>query len=333
MAAGSGRNGSVAPRKALDMPTVSYANPADPAPRRLLIRSIELLTGQPRLRRLYREHRLCGDPSADFWQAAIDKLRLAVRVDWQRIQAMPRTGPVVVVSNHPFGVLDGIVLSYVVSRVRRDFRLLAHNALHRAPEMKPFLLPIDFTGTKAGKLSNLESSRQAQKHLERGGAILIFPAGRVSTALKVLGPASDAPWKPFAGKLIARSRATVLPVYFEGQNSRLFHLASRVGEAWREALLIKEAAGRIGGEVVLHAGTPIRFEQLAHLEDRKMLVDHLRAVTYGLAPAIEARRGSHLGPGLLGRAAGRLPAPEIETRFDGGLFDDTPDEAGLTLRP
>ncbi|MCG8356378.1 MAG: lysophospholipid acyltransferase family protein [Kiloniellales bacterium] len=274
-------------RRAREIPTVSYANPDDPLLRRLAIHSIEKVTGQPRLARLYREYRLQGGPEASFWEAAVRRLRLSVRYDETRFRAIPKEGPLVVVANHPYGVLDGIVISYLTSKVRREFKVLAHSVLYRAPEIRPFLLPIDFTETKQAVRQNLESRRLALEQLAEGGAVIVFPAGAVSTAERWFSRAVDSEWKPFTAKLIAQSQATVLPIFFEGQNSRLFQIASHINGALREALILKEVARRIGSEVRLQIGDPIPYGQIDHIKDRQSLVDYLRAITYGLNPAGE----------------------------------------------
>ena len=118
-----------------------------------------------------------------------------------------------------------------------------------AEPLRPYLIPIEFDGASSAVRSNVESKRQALSHLHNGGALVIFPAGRVSTSEKLFGKATDAPWKLFAGKLIAQTEATVVPIFFEGQNRFLFHLVSRFSEALREALLMSEVARRIGDNV------------------------------------------------------------------------------------
>ena len=265
-------------------PEVSYCNPGDPLHRQVMIRAVERLTGQPRLQRLYNEYKRVRREDEDFWQTAIDWLRLTVNYDTHRLQAMPAEGPLIVVANHPFGVLDGIAVSYLTSQVRKDFKLLAHATLGRAEVLRPYLIPIEFEGASSAVRTNVQAKRQSLQHLEEGGAIVIFPAGRVSTAPRVFGRAIDAPWKLFAGKLIARSGATVVPMFFEGQNGRLFHLVSLFSEALREALLLREVAKRIGDDITAHIGRPIPFAELMPWSDRQALIDHLRDLVYGLDP-------------------------------------------------
>lgn len=266
-------------------PVVSYCNPDDSLPRQVLIRFVELLSGQPRLQRIYDDYCRKHHDAENFWHSAVDYLRLSVNFEQRRLDAIPTEGPLIVVANHPFGVLDGIAVGHITSLVRKDFKLLAHAALGRAEPLRPYLIPIEFNGASSAVRSNVESKRKALAHLNDGGALVIFPAGRVSTAEKLFGRATDAPWKLFAGKLIAQTDATIVPIFFEGQNRFLFHLVSRFSEALREALLMNEVARRIGDQVEAHIGTPVRATELSEGKDRQALLDHLRDIVYGLDPA------------------------------------------------
>ncbi|WP_281685886.1 lysophospholipid acyltransferase family protein [Thalassobaculum salexigens] len=240
------------------------------------------MTGQPRVKRLYLEHRMNPVPDEDFWSAAVRKLELNLVYDRAKWEAVPKDGPLVIVANHPFGVLDGIVISYLTSRIRPRFKVLTNSVLFRAPEVQPFLLPIDFAESREALATNIETRKLALQELSEGGAVVVFPGGTVSTAPSAFGRAVDPDWKPFTSKLIVSAKASVVPVYFEGQNSKLFQFASNVSQTFREALLFKEVANKIGTDMGLTIGDTIPFEHLAHLKDRRLLIDHLRSITYDL---------------------------------------------------
>ncbi len=265
-----------------DLPHFSYAAPEHPFLKRLVIQAVEKMTGQPRLKRLYLEHRLNPVPDEDFWSAAVRKLDLNLVYDRAKWDAVPKDGPLVIVANHPFGVLDGIVISYLASRIRPRFKVLTNSVLFRAPEVRPFLLPIDFAESRDALATNIETRKLALQELSEGGAVIVFPGGTVSTAPSTFGRAVDPDWKPFTSKLIVSAKATVVPVYFEGQNSKLFQFASNVSQTFREALLFKEVANKIGTDIGLTIGDTIPFDHLAHLKDRRLLIDHLRSITYDL---------------------------------------------------
>ncbi len=264
----------------------TYASPDDGLLKKAVIRSIENMTGRRRLYRLYRDYPQRVPATYSFWRAAIHQLQLKLRYDAAALQAVPATGPVVIVANHPFGVVDGIVISFLISQVRSDFKVLTNSLLYRAPEAQPFLLPIDFSETKAALKTNLKSRSEARGILSRGGCIVAFPGGTVSTAPRAFGRAKDPDWKPFTARLIQDAKATVVPIYFAGQNSRLFQIASQFSQTLRLSLLFKEVINKMDREMPIEIGTPIPFDELAHLTNRHLLCAALRERTYQLAKQI-----------------------------------------------
>jgi len=267
----------------------SYSSPGDARLKRLLIRFIERTSGQPYLKWLYEDNRKNPTPGESFWEAAVRRLELNIVCNEDALAQWPQTGPLVIVANHPFGVLDGVVISCLTAKVRPDFRILTNNVLNRADEIREHLLPIDFDDTKEALETNLKSRAAAKAHLMARGCLIIFPAGGVSTAPKPWSAeAIDPEWKSFAAKLIAQGKAPVAPVYFAGQNSRLFQLASHVSLTLRLALLFKEVHDRIGTEVYMRIGDLIPYERVAHL-DRNALMEHLRKATYDLAAGLPKR--------------------------------------------
>jgi putative hemolysin len=246
---------------------------------------VERATGQPVLKRLYLENKHHARPAESFFVAAVSSLALDIFYDEAALARIPREGPVVFVANHPFGVLDGIVISWLVQKVRPDFVVLTNAVLLRAEELRDYVLPIDFSETSEALSLNIKSRGSARAQLEKGGAVVVFPAGGVSTAPDRLGrrPAVDAPWQPFAAQLIQRGKATVVPVWFGGQNSRLFQIASHISLTLRLSLLFHEVKHRIGTSLAVGIGAPIAFGELAAIRDRLSLANELRARTYALA--------------------------------------------------
>jgi putative hemolysin len=272
----------------------SYASPDDPRFKRLVIQMIERISGQPELKRMYLEHQNHPVPGETFWQAAVRKLQLNIQMNDDALGEIPPAGPVIVVANHPFGVLDGLVVCWLIARVRKDFKVLTNALLNRAEEIKPFLLPIDFEETKAALETNIKTRAEAKTLLEKGGCLVIFPGGTVSTTPTLLArKAKDPEWKTFTARMIAQGKAPVVPVYFAGQNSRLFQVASHVSMTLRLSLLFKEVHDRIGSDMVLRIGKRIPFEELKAITDRKQLMEFLRDRTYALeseVPKLKRRR-------------------------------------------
>jgi putative hemolysin len=268
----------------------SYAAPDDPQLKRLVIRAIETMTGQPYLKSLYDEHRKNPVPGESFWSAAMRNLELKIDYNKEALARLPATGPLVIVANHPFGVLDGLIISYLTSMVRSDFLVLTNSVLYQADEIREHLLPIDFAETKEALDTNLKSRAAAKTHLMRGGALVVFPAGGASTAPKPWSKrAVDAEWKNFAARLISSAKAPVAPVYFAGQNSRLFQIASHISMTLRLSLFFKEVYDKIGSELRVQIGDLIPFSELEDL-DRTKLMEHLRKKTYELGTSIPHKR-------------------------------------------
>ena len=260
----------------------SYAAPGDAPLKRLIIRLIERMTGQPRLKRLYRQYR-ADDEAGPFWEEALRRLRLTLVFDRAPLAQWPTTGPLVIVCNHPFGVIDGVAICALTARLRPDFRILTNAVLTKADEIRGHLLPVDFSETPEALRTNLKSRNLARAHLAAGGCLIVFPAGGVSTTPSLWHrKATDAEWKSFTARLILGAKAPVAPLYFAGQNSRLFQIASHLHQTLRLSLLFKEVHDRMGSEIRLRAGKLIAFEEIAHLGPAALMTE-LRSRTYGLA--------------------------------------------------
>lgn len=276
----------------------SYSTADQPLIQRAVIQAIEKIGGQRKLKKLYEEHQESVKGGENFFDAAVRLLRVDVQFDAAALALTPKTGPVVFISNHPYGVLDGITLTWLALKVRPDTKVLANSVLCQAPEARENLLPVDFAETREARETNVRSRLAAKAWLRDGHAIGIFPGGGVSTTERPLkGPAVDLPWAPFTAKLIRPSRATVVPVYFVGQNSRLFQLASHLSLTLRLSLVFRETARRIGTSLKVRVGRPIPFEKIGHLEDRTALVQELRKRTFDLAQQGDVdgpRRDLHL---------------------------------------
>jgi putative hemolysin len=271
--------------------TFSYAEPTDPRLKRFIIRMIERMTGQPHLKSLYEERFARRLPGESFWDLAIRLLDLHVVTNEDMLAKVPKTGPLVIVANHPFGVLDGVIICHLVNRVRGDFQILTNAVLNRADEVKEYLLPVDFAETEAALQTNLKSRAAAKHLLMNGGCLIVFPAGGVSTTPSVWHKrAVDAEWKNLTARLISQGRADVVPVFFAGQNSRLFQLASHLSQTLRLSLLFKEVRDSIGHEVVVRVGDVIPYERLSGIEDRQQIMNMLREATYALGQGLPHTR-------------------------------------------
>jgi putative hemolysin len=266
----------------------TYATQVSSKPQRALIRTLELLGGQPRLKKLYLQNERQPRTDETFFDAAVRLLRLDVSFDQSMLDLVPRDKPVVFIANHPYGVLDGITLTWLAMKARPDVKVLANSVLCQAPAARDNLLPIDFAPTEQARQTTIASRLAVQRILKEKGAIGIFPGGGVSAAMKPFkGPALELPWAPFTAKMVMMSGATVVPLWFEGQNSRAFQIASHLSYTVRLSLMFHETARRIGTRLNVNIGRPISFGELPVAEGRAAVLGFMRERTLELAPAAD----------------------------------------------
>ena len=264
---------------------LSYANENDPPLKRWFIRSIEGLSGRNRYVKLYDKWRSgsVGKSERVFGEMLdLIRVKLSVAGEWPP-RALPEA-PLVIVANHPFGIGDGIAVLSLAEQLGRPFRVMIHNDLLKIPEMAPYALPVSFEETKEALALNMKTRHEAVRLLKEGVTIIVFPAGGVATAPKGFGKAEDLPWKMFPAKLIQAARANVIPVYFEGQNGRLFHLASKLSMTLRLSLLIREFKRLSGTTISSRIGAMIGWEELSAYADRKDLLARIYDSVFSLAP-------------------------------------------------
>lgn len=255
---------------------LTYADEGDPLWKRLLIEGIEYASGRSLIERLYNEVRFLDIPLRDLWALAIEKLQLTLDFNEEALDKIPSTGPLVFLGNHPFGVVDGLILAYLVSRKRDDYFLLANEMLTRDPRLNGHVLPIDFRNTKEAAKTNLETGQEAMRRMQAGETLGIFPSGGVATAKSFFGEAVDLPWKRFGFKLIQMSRATVVPIYFHGQNSRMFHIVSQFSMPMRLGMLLYETKNKIGKTIRFKIGDPIPYSGMEPYQERTAMMEFLR---------------------------------------------------------
>lgn len=265
---------------------ISYATAARSRAGQAMIRMLENLTGRQKLIRRADGYEAELALGRSFWQVMPERYGLSLDVIGGALANIPSSGPLVLIANHPYGILDGLMMGMLLDLVRPDFRILANSVFRRAEALNRILLPISFDETKAAVALNLETRAKALKYLGDGGAIGVFPGGTVSTSAKPFSQPMDPSWRNFTAKMIARSDATVVPIFFCGHNSRLFQLASHTHTNLRLGLLLKEFHRRIDEPVRVVIGDPIDAAMLAPLRsDPTAMMDALRRATYQLSPS------------------------------------------------
>jgi putative hemolysin len=246
----------------------TYSHPGQSRFRQRLIRSVEWLSGREKLQRLYLDWARHGRREGEtVFDAALRLLQIEPALTGaQHLDALPKEGGLLIVANHPFGILDGLAVGQLAMRLRGNAQILTNSLLCQVPEIAPHLLPVDFSGTPEARRLTSATRKRACDLLAAGKVVVMFPAGGVATSnVPVRGPAVDAEWHPFLGRLATMPGVTVLPVHFAGQNSRLFQIASHVSYPLRVALIFHETRRRMKQKLRLTIGAPVSAAELASL--------------------------------------------------------------------
>jgi putative hemolysin len=262
---------------------LSYANPNQALIKRLVIRTVEGLSGRNRYFGIYDLWRRDVVPAGEnVFGRMLDLAGIGLNIDkpWPP-QELP-DGPLVIIANHPFGIGDGAALLALAERLGRPFKVLIHNDLLKVSEMARFALPISFEETKEAVELNLRTRQEAVRLLKQGGVVAIFPAGGVATAPKAFGKAEDLPWKMFVARLVQAAQASVVPVHFSGQNGWLFQIASKISLTLRLSLLIREFKKLNGKTIEARIGKVLPWSELAGFENRKDLLHCLHNAVFTL---------------------------------------------------
>ena len=260
---------------------LTYSTSTDSKIRRKMILFIEFLTGRLRLERMYQEILDTDPSSAEIWKLIFEKLELKYAIESGSLDEVDEHTPSIIIANHPFGVVDGVILGYLISQRRAKFKFLVNEVLCREPLLDPYLLPIDFKETKEAIATNLKTRETAIQCLEEGESIVIFPSGGVATSPGFLQKAEDLEWKKFVGKLIRKSKAPVIPFYFEGSNSWVFQFASQISMDLRLSVLLYEVTNKIGKEFKVQVRNKIPFSEIQALDKNEDLLVFLRKRVFG----------------------------------------------------
>ncbi|NVK32569.1 MAG: lysophospholipid acyltransferase family protein [Gammaproteobacteria bacterium] len=264
-------------------PELSYANPNDPLWKQQLVHWIENFSGRDDYVDAYErwKHNSFGR-SAHVFADMLKEIQVDLQLSGQMPEQIAQSEKLVIVANHPFGIGDGIAILSLAERFGRPFRILINKDLLKIPEMREYALPVSFDEDKSALKLNAQTARNAVERLNNGEIIVIFPSGGVATSPNGFGKAEDLPWKTFTAKMIQSARADVLPVYFEGQNGRLFQLVSQFSITLRLALLVHEFCNLRGKGIKAWVGGVIPWDTLAAQGDRRELTQYLHQQVFDL---------------------------------------------------
>ena len=269
-----------------DRRSLTYSNTFDSGLKRNTIRAIEWLTGKIAIMRMLRQFQSEGPHERRFfWRDALRVMRIELRTPESEIAKIPATGPVIFVANHPHGLVDGMVILDLVARVRTDLKVLTRSILTGIDETAAsFLIPVPFPHEEDAQKKGIAMRAEAMANLEAGGSIALFPSGVVASSETLFGAAIEAEWNVFTTKMIRRSGATVIPIYFPGSNSRWYLMANKLSATLRQGLLLHEIVAACGKPQAPVVGDPIPPAEIeSRINDPRAFVAWLRDRTLALS--------------------------------------------------
>jgi len=263
---------------------LSYSNSFSSPQRHFVIRWVENLTGRITILKLVKTHQNEPPLPGNFWRQAMTRMGINTDIGEEAMAHIPKKGPLIVVANHPHGLVDGMVLCEIVSNVRDDFKIMTRAFLAKVPDINDRMLPVAFDHEDDAIRKNVQARKDALEHVKSGGCLILFPAGRVAHSETLFGEAVDAEWTNFLARLISRGKAAVTPMFFHGQNSRIYLMAAKLSPTMRQGLLMHEVARSLNSDMRPIVGDMISFEEMESLGlPPKDMAAHLREHTLGLA--------------------------------------------------
>tara|TARA_R110002124_G_scaffold11974_11_gene56917 strand:+ start:9582 stop:10499 length:918 start_codon:yes stop_codon:yes gene_type:complete len=250
-----------------DRESLTYSTSFEDPWRRNVIRVIEWMTGKISIIRMIRKFEKQGAPQGQaFWRATLDVMGIDLMTPAEQLQRIPTQGPVVVVANHPHGMVDGMILADLIGRVRNDYKILTRQLLTGIDEVaSSYMIPVPFPHDADAQRKSVEMRAKAMAHLKEGGLVTLFPSGVVAASDSMFGPAIEAEWNVFTAQLIRRSGARVVPIFFPGSNSRWYQMANRVSPILRQAMLLHEIVHSCNRPQSPIVGAPLSDDQMASL--------------------------------------------------------------------
>ncbi len=273
-----------------EIPGLTYASDDQSWIARGITRSLERALGRHKIERHYFALKRRGLDSQSFFQQALAVSGVSLNCDFSPLDRLRDDQPTLFLANHPFGVMDGLILCNIAMRIHGDFRVVINSLLCQDRQLAKHFLPIDFSGTREAERRNVRAKQMAGAALKGNIPLVLFPSGMVSTAGHMgFGKVQDAPWTTFAAKLVRQHQPQVVPVYFHGRNSRPFHVASHIAEPLRMAMLMHESLRRFDKPVDLVIGEPLQPESWQHIEGRQPLTQFLYNAVQALGRSQDRR--------------------------------------------
>lgn len=247
---------------------------------------LERCLGFDILKNIYSQINGSGNPQ-EFLRKVMVELNIRYEVDGEGLSNIPHQGSVVVVANHPFGGIEGILLASLLGRVRCDLKMMANHLLRCFPELHDLMVFVDPFGKDQSIQKNIPALKEAIRWLQQGGMLTIFPAGEVAHVNLRAREISDPPWSETCARIIKKTRASVLPVFIPGANGALFQILGLIHPRLRTAWLPRELLNKQGRTIKVKVGKIIPFEKLRSFGSDADMTAYLRLRTYILKAACD----------------------------------------------
>jgi putative hemolysin len=273
--------------------------------------SLERILGLDGINDIYRAATGAKSPK-EFADGCLKYLQIRYRVAQADLAKIPRTGPVVVVANHPFGGIEGVMLASLLPSIRPDVKIMANFLLDRIPELRELFILVDPFERDISTAANIRPMREALRHLKNGGMLVVFPAGEVSHLQLRRREIADSDWNDNVARLVRHTKSPVLPIYFDGANGPLFQIMGLISSRLRTAMLPREVLNKRGRRFEIRVGTLVPWRKIESYETDAELTAALRQRVYTLrhrAPAPHAAPGAAAAPAPAEQRAIVPPVP------------------------
>jgi putative hemolysin len=210
----------------------------------------------------------------------LELMNIRVNIPKDDMNKIPAVGPLIIVANHPFGGLDGVILNSILTKKRQDVKILGNYLLQHVPAIRDLIIPVDPFRKKGSAIRNLKPLKEAIRWLKQGGALQVFPAGEVSHYNIHEGGVTDPRWNHHIASIIRHTSAEVIPVFFDGRNSILFQCLGIIHPLLRTLMLPRELMNKKESIVSVQIGRRIPFNQMAYFKTDRAMIDFLRLKTY-----------------------------------------------------
>lgn len=246
----------------------------------MLARPLESLLGLRRLIQIYGS-RPNGSNNDSFLRHTETAFGIDLSVEGYALDALPKEGSLLIVANHPLGGLEGVVLARILREHRPDTKVLTNEMLTKIPELSEIFIGVDVFGDNSQQRasSNLKGLREASRHLQAGGALLVFPAGKVAVRDREEDRIKDHPWNRIVGSLARKAKCDCLPIFVDAKNSKLFYFLASLHPLLRTLMLPRELSNKNGCPLKVIVGEPIAPGDLRHLQDAEGVTNYLRLST------------------------------------------------------